>query len=319
MEFNVLYCIDEKKKDYTRYLWVSIISLLENNKNEDIHIYILSRYIEKSNKQELIRIVNNFWKKITFSWIDDIIPPEFKSIIKLSWNWPIATYYRFFFNNCFNIKWRLLYLDCDTIINKNLSELYNTDFAWNVIIWDHDSPVFEYNQKIKFWLNKYINAWVLLINIELFTKYNLYHEFKKINKKYINLDYNDQDYINLIFNNKIKIRNNLQCPYCFKFIHNFDKYLIIHTINKPNCWWYTLCWKDVENIFNWYLQKTKWIDYIWYKRRITPMQYIAYVYFTIRSFLIFYTHKFFWIKISHYIRLFFNYIFEIISVSFRKN
>ncbi len=37
---DVLYCIDEIKKDYSRYLWVSILSLLEKNKDENVHIYI---------------------------------------------------------------------------------------------------------------------------------------------------------------------------------------------------------------------------------------------------------------------------------------
>lgn len=34
---NILYSIDETKKDYSRYLWVSILSLLENNKDENIN------------------------------------------------------------------------------------------------------------------------------------------------------------------------------------------------------------------------------------------------------------------------------------------
>ena len=177
LEMNILYGIDEWKKDYSRYLGVSILSLLENNKDENVHIYVLSKYIEQSNKAELIRIVKSFWKKIYFSsdlGFDNIIPEKFKDILCLKWGWPLAAYYRWFFLECFDIKWKLLYLDCDTIINKNLSEFYNTDFEWNVFVWNMDIPVTLYDRRKKYWLKKYINSGVTLINVDLFKKYDLY-------------------------------------------------------------------------------------------------------------------------------------------------
>ena len=320
MEFNVLYCIDENKKDFSRYLWVSILSLLEKNKDEDVHIYILTRYIEDSNKQELIKIVNNFWKKISFSdYKDEIIPEKFKSILTLSWNWPIATYYRFFFNYLFNIKDRLLYLDCDTIINKNLSEFYNSDFKWNVIIWTNDVSLFERERKHKLWLENYINAGVFLLDINLFEKYNLYSEFKVVNKKFKKLEYNDQDYINLVFKDKIKIYKYLQYVYCFKYMHDFDNYLIIHTVNKPNTWYTWLCWKDIESLFNQYLIKTKWSSYVWYSKEKTLRTYLSNMFNNIKFFLIYYTYKFFWPRCSNYVRLFFIGLFNIVSNFLKKH
>ena len=182
-EINILYAIDEWKKDYSRYLWVSILSLLENNKEENVHIYILSQYIEESNKKELIRIVNEYWKKIDFSeW--EIIPERFKKILYVWTFRPIAMYYRWFFKECFDIKDRVLYLDCDTIINRNLSKIYNLDFKWNVIIWKWDISLTQYTQTKRYWLEKYINSGVMLINVRLFNDDDLYKWVIDANKKY---------------------------------------------------------------------------------------------------------------------------------------
>jgi lipopolysaccharide biosynthesis glycosyltransferase len=110
------------------------MSLLENNKDEDIFIYIITTKLEEENKKELERIVSLYNKNIKFSTNNEIIPSNIRSIISKDGAWPMATYYRLFFNSCFpEINNRLLYLDCDTIINKNLSRFYNIDFKDNIL------------------------------------------------------------------------------------------------------------------------------------------------------------------------------------------
>ena len=313
---NILYGIDEWSKDYSRYLWVSILSLLENNKGENIHIYILSKYIEESNKNELIRIVKSYWKEISFSeW--DIVPDKYRKILYLWW-WPLAAYYRRFFSNCFDIKDRVLYMDCDTIVMKNLSEFYNSDFEWNVFIWHLDFSVTEFAQRKKFWLKKYINSWVYLINIPLFEKVDLYEEVIKVNNKFNWVDFPDQDYVNIIFQDRIKIDENLQCIVNYKRTPDFDKYLILHTTVKPNVWWYWWCSQKIEKIFNDYLIKTKRKTYIWFKRKITWKQFLSYIYDSIRFFMINVSLKFFWVRCACHVRSFFNKLTNIIGTSCRK-
>jgi len=275
-EMNILYGIDEMKKDFSRYLWVSILSLLENHRNENIHIYILSKYIEESNKKELIRIVESFWKKITFSK-GEIVPEKFSKIVCLKGGWPLAAYYRRFFLEKFEIHDRILYLDCDTIVNQNLSEFYNSDFGENVIIWQLDIPLTSYSQKKRFWLKKYINTWVYLINIDLYKQVNLYEEVLKVNEIYGDVDYVDQDYTNIIFNDKIKLYKNLQLISCFLTYSDYSDCLIIHTVQKPNAWWYAYCPKNIENIFNKYLVQTKWKHYLSYKKSVSVREYLNYI------------------------------------------
>ena len=297
---NILYSIDEWKKDYSRYLWVSILSLLDNNKNEDVQIYILSKYIEESNKKDLIRIVESFWKKIFFSDEKcDIVPEKFENVLCLKWWWPLATYYRLFFSNCFDIKDRLLYLDCDTIINKNLSEFYNLDFEWNVFIWNPDIEVTCYDRKKKYWIKKYINAWVTLININLFKEIDLYRGIINVNQKYWPVDYVDQDYINLIFNDKIKLNNRLQCIIYYKWMkYKYNNYLVLHTVEKPNHKWMTT--KYIEALFDKYLLRTKWKSYVWYKEKLSRKTYFFNLYILIGRFFERLSLYLFWDWLGYY-------------------
>ena len=306
---NILYWMDEIRKDFSRYLWVSILSLLENNKDENIHIYILSKYIEESNKKELIRIVEKYWKKISFSeW--EITPEKFKSVLCLKWKRPIATYYRWFFLEKFNIKDRVLYLDCDTIVNKNLFEFYNSDFEWNVIIWHSEIWVVEYSQNKRFWLSSYINAGVYLINIDLYKEENLYKWVVMVNNKFWDVDYVDQDYTNIIFKGRIKLNRELQIVSCFFTFKDYYDYLIVHTTQKPNAWWYSYCPSNIELLFNWYLKQTKWKSYLWYKREISIRDYCNYVYNLIKNYCVFKSVDIFWEKFWVFLRNCFDWCWK---------
>lgn len=294
---NVLYCIDETKKDYSRFLWVSILSLLENNKNENICIYIITTKLEEENKKELERIVSlQSNKTIKFSTNKEIIPKDIKDILYKGNFWPISCYYRLFFHNCFpEIKDRLLYLDCDTIINKNLSKFYNTDFWDNVIAWQFDIPITRYRIHEKVWMNvdSYINSWVLLFNVPKFIEYDLYKEINDTNKNYSIMEV-DQDYINIIFKWKILLYNKLQAIITSKNCKDIKDFLVLHTIAKPN---HPLsqCPNKIIKIFDTYLWKTKWKDF--YKSREVSFYTIKeYVYRYVKNFIVYKSEKLFWVS-----------------------
>ena len=317
-EMNILYAIDEWKKDYSRYLWVSILSLLENNKEENVHIYILSQYIEESNKKELIRIVNEYWKKISFSeW--EIVPEKFVSVLSVEWDWrrPMATYYRFFFLNKFDIKDRVLYLDCDTIVNKSLSEFYYSDFEWNAIIWQSDIGLTSYGQKKKYSLKEYINAWVYLYNVDSFREIDLYKKIKKVNDKFGHPNYNDQDYINIIFKDKIKIVDKLQLLSCFYFYSDYTDYFVIHTTQKPNAWWYEYCPEKIEQLFNKYLEQTKWKTWLWYKKHISIKEYCNHLYDFITKSLAYTAYNIFgtkaWVFVTNTQWNIYNWVYKVLK------
>ena len=63
MIYNVAYASDQ---NYAKHVGISLISLLENNKNlENIHIYIIEDNISEELKEKLLSIVNRYKGKFS--------------------------------------------------------------------------------------------------------------------------------------------------------------------------------------------------------------------------------------------------------------
>lgn len=106
---------------------------------------------------------------------------------------------------------RILYLDADMITTGSLSELYNIDFENNIWVACRDNGI-QIKDLERLGLPadyKYINSGMLLINLEKLR--NNYTEKDIIQMIYDNqsvLIYPDQDFINKIFKDDIKIVDN---------------------------------------------------------------------------------------------------------------
>ena len=116
---------------------------------------------------------------------------------------------------------KILYLDTDTLIFKDLSELFNLNFNHNFILGSQATDKYiikKFNIKVKV----YINAGVLLFNIKKIRRHNkdfelLYYTMKNSKK----LKYPEQDSINIIFNPKIRL---LPYEYGMRIIDSLETY-----------------------------------------------------------------------------------------------
>ena len=180
---------------------VSMTSALENNNKN-----ILSYYLLLSNdfNKENIKIFESLKRKYPVLINYYIIPNIFDSFKK--WNKGThCHYHKIIIPMIFPNLERILYLDSDTLIFKDLSKIYNLHFNNNFILGAQAANKYivkKLNLKIKV----YINVGVLLFNIKKIRKYNkdikLLYFIMKYNKKY---KYPEQDSLNIIFNPKIGI------------------------------------------------------------------------------------------------------------------
>lgn len=260
---NILLCIDDFKWDYTRHCAVTILSLLETNKNHKIKIFIMSSCLPEENVKELKRIVKLYNQEIEFIIEGNIIPETIKNTVinhrTLTW----GTRYRLFFPYYIKNIDRLLYMDCDVLVTKDIWEIYSMDMEWKTIAWYHDIIFSSYKLK-QFWIDKYINAWVLLFDVKKYdvNKINI-NDIKKINDMYWKwiID-SDQDYLNIIFKNEILIAKqwiNYQIlnKYFNKWINKAE---IIHCLQKPYIQYSNIPQKYKE-LYHYYLNFTKWKEY----------------------------------------------------------
>ena len=118
---------------------------------------------------------------------------------------------------------KVIYLDCDILVFEDLEEMFNLPFNNNYLlgILDILSNGIDYLGLIS---EKYINAGVLLLNLDLIRKDHKYYELLKMYKYHNKLKNNDQTIINYVFYPKIGI-----LPSKFG-IFNFDSYIYLKSL-----------------------------------------------------------------------------------------
>ena len=128
---HVVYASDDK---FAEILGVSLTSLYENNKNmEQIHVYVLDSKISEENKKKL-ESVGTAYNRSSIHWIPaKDISEELHMDVAVD-RGSLSQYARLFVSSVLPADLeRVLYLDCDIIINQSLDELWNLDMHGKTI------------------------------------------------------------------------------------------------------------------------------------------------------------------------------------------
>ena len=126
----VCYASDE---NYAPYMTVSIYSLMCNaDKSRQYEIIILHRELSEQSKDKLLRIAEKFpnftVRFADMSAVHDSVKDRISSYITA------ATNYRLFLlGEDFKEYDRMVYIDSDTIVEGDISELYDTDLGAKAI------------------------------------------------------------------------------------------------------------------------------------------------------------------------------------------
>lgn len=247
---------------------VAITSMLVNKKNNTFYdIYILENNIQEENKNQF------YWHDYKDGYKVHFLPLDLKELEKWkgNGNWPITTFGRFFVCDLLLEYEKCIYLDGDTIILDDLTELYATDIDdkylggvkspgtnYNVAANKHD---FLSKESEKYFL-KCINAGVLLLNLKLlrdngggeYLKNKTFEISNNLEKGEI---VTDQDIINALFADKMEymdlkynfyinnITNNDErhyYPFCFTrniIEEAFSNPVIVHYAIPEKPWSYS--------------------------------------------------------------------------------
>ena len=206
MEKIHIACACDNK--YVPHCGALIMSIFENNKANKIDINIVTDGFSDENIEKLRQVERYYHQRINIVKID---------ISKLS-NFPIdksfngyinlSTYYRLLLPDLFPDYNKILYLDCDIIVRKNLSPLWNTDITNYSIAGIHDSisMVEKGPQRLGYpETDCYYNAGVGLYNLNQLRKINFVKqafEYIKNNEKKIR--FQDQDVLNGLLHGTFK-------------------------------------------------------------------------------------------------------------------
>ncbi|WP_337935639.1 glycosyltransferase family 8 protein [Jutongia sp.] len=201
---KVMYTCDN---NYVWLMGISTISLFENNKHvKELTVYLLGEKISSDNKEKLKAIGQEYNRKIEVIDVPKLdIPPSL-----VSSRWPLSAFTRLFSGVILPKEIdRILYLDCDTIVTGDISQLENIEFDGNVAMGVKDCISGTYKRNVGLDYNSpYINAGVILFDLESLRKIDINPMIENYMKNYMKLiNYADQDILNGMFKDKIGTLN----------------------------------------------------------------------------------------------------------------
>ena len=208
--------------DYVLYpTLVSMASALENNnKKENILIYhlLLSHDFNMEYIEYFESLKENYDFRINYYQIPNNI---FNNVRR--WKKTYTVYFKLLIPIIFPDFERVIYLDSDTLIFKDLSEMFNLPFNNNYILGYpfHTPWMVTINHKHP---KIYINAGVLLININKIRRDNKDFELIDFTRKYSKrLFFLEQDGINFVYYKKMGLLPLKYGVYLYGNITNFKK------------------------------------------------------------------------------------------------
>ncbi len=244
-KINIFYAVDD---NFAKYTIVSIVSLIDNcDKNKDYEITILHTGISKPIMDEAYKLQT---PKISIIFKD--VHEYLNSISK---KLPIrdyyskTTYYRLFIADMYpNLK-KAIYIDSDTIVVGDISELYEVELGDNLVAGCHEQAMIqvnEYGEYVEFVLGisryNYFNAGIILINCEEFRKVGVLDKFIDLLGVYSFVVTQDEDYLNVICEDRTLFLNqgwNVEAQ--FDVPVEEKDYKIIHYMMVAKPWHYEDC------------------------------------------------------------------------------
>ena len=238
---NVFFVLD---KNYLIHFTVTLTSLLENNKDLEVTVYIIHDIQECSELQNVITFLHNIYTVTLIPvYVNNSIFDTFQVVHYIS----KATYYRFLFSDILpkNIDCGL-YLDCDIIITGSLKDIVRADFInknngeYEILAVSDKGEKLEIERFKNVLLvdtGMYFNAGVMFINLKKWREDDVGKKLIKIADNYKHLlVWSDQDVLNIYFKNK-----------CGKLKETFNQFankifpeipIVIHYSGSSKPWHY---------------------------------------------------------------------------------
>lgn len=197
----IFFACDDR---FVIYTCVALKSLIENaSRGHHYHVHVLCANLSQEKKEKLSRLATEQVEV----FVDDM-DTEFADLrgrLHVRDAYSVTTYYRLFIPDKFPQYDKVLYLDSDIIILRDIAKLYFTELGQHCVGAAHDQVMAQtelfgdYAEKVLgIDRNAYFNAGVLLINCAYFRKRKMMERFEKLLDTYTFVVAQDQDYLNVL-------------------------------------------------------------------------------------------------------------------------
>ena len=254
---DILYSSSDS---YAFLTGISIVSLLENNKDTDeINLYIMDNAITEKNREKLLQVAEKYGRKMVFVPMPDITSLTGQSIDTRRWN--ISTFGRLYMSSALpDTVHKVLNIDCDTIITDSLEPLWNIDLNGKVLGGMCECINDRYRRNVGMKKGEpYLNGGLVFMNCDVVRKEKYEEKFTDYIAKYgSSLGYLDQDVLNGVVPADKKVvlpmRYNVISIYYYatydqvlKIRRSRDFYTkkeFIESVNNPGLVHFTTCFLD---------------------------------------------------------------------------
>lgn len=254
-------------------------SVVDNNRGEKIFFHLLCDGITVRN-EEVLRLWVDSHDNVSLM-IYNINKDDFRDFPVGNAYVNISTYFRLLMPSLLADIDKVIYLDCDVVVNGSLAELWNTDvdnYALAAVRDRINDYVRVYNRLGYNMHDGYVNAGVLLINLKRWREDNVFDKAKKIAARMpLALKNHDQDIINLLYHGQILMlpfRYNLLEYYLYTedWLYLDHKYypeiieacknpVIVHFC-MPQKPWHVECINPYRELYYKYRKMTPWPDLV---------------------------------------------------------
>ncbi|MBO4277949.1 MAG: 1-acyl-sn-glycerol-3-phosphate acyltransferase [Clostridia bacterium] len=241
----VFYACDDV---FAKYAAVSIYSLKKNaSRLHTYNIHILHTGMSDEARKTLLWLADaNF--NIIFDDVNEYISTVSEKLPVRDY-YSVTTYYRFFIAEMHPEYDKAIYIDCDTIVQGDISELYALELGNNLLAACADKIVAdvdtfgEYTERVLgIPRAEYFQAGMLLINCDKFRIGYVLDRFVQLLHTYDFIVAQDQDYLNVICRGRVLFidqRWNTETVGTFPFPVSEAKIIHYNMANKP--WHYRDC------------------------------------------------------------------------------
>lgn len=194
---------------YSRYVGIVMKSLLDHTSARVFFHILIDDTVSEINKARLRSVADPYGSAVRFHKIDI---SQFHFTNQYIKKYSIGTMFRLLIPEIFPELNRIIYLDADLLVLKDISELWNENIDEYTLAAVGDRGVWEYLANAYVVLenliprNLYFNAGVLLMNLKrIREKGNLANMVSDFLEKYPECYYPDQDALNCLFYRETKL------------------------------------------------------------------------------------------------------------------
>lgn len=175
-KINIL-CATDRNFLYPTY--VTLYSVIKNHAEYEIDFYVLlNQDVPQEESDKLRKFVESFGKKCFFYEVKEGLFDDYILCEKF----PLSAYYRLLAHTYLpKSVHKILYIDVDLIVDKNIYEFYSTDLTGKYLASTSHNPIPDfYNNLDIYHLNiesaakgEFFNSGVLLMNLDMFREHNI--------------------------------------------------------------------------------------------------------------------------------------------------